>query len=520
MAMVATSFGGYELLRPLASGGMAEVWLARWRRWEAERMVVIKRILPQYADDREFTDMFLQEVRLTALLRHPNVVQIVDAGEVQGSPYLVLEWVPGVSLRHVLVAGGALAQTAAVALAIDIAKALTAAHEHDPPIVHRDVNPHNILIDCEGFCKLADFGIAKAIGFASRTQAGVLKGKLSYLAPEQIERGETTPASDQYALALTLYEALTGQRALEGKSDVELIAAARSGAWSRTAPAWQAVDAELRDIIERALALDPKDRWPNLRALRRRLESFQARYAPPGVDAAELLATRVQAAMPQLDTAANPATATCTVAMPAVASRAMAAPKRRHHWRGAGKQLRRGRAVVWALFVVALAPIAWRQVEQYHSPHQVLPDKHEEPLSVPLAPQPMPPPAMPESMPESEPPPKSPPKAEAPAEMQRAANQSAEVTPPRAVASQGHNVGPSPQTESVATGTLRVQVLPWAQVRLNGRDIGTTPIAATEVAVGVHTVELVHPPSGWRRALTIAVDDRRPALILEAVDQP
>jgi serine/threonine-protein kinase len=291
-------FGQYEILDRLAYGGMAEVFLARWERLNAQRLVVVKKILPHLSADPEFVRMFLDEVRITARLDHPNIVHIYDAGEVEGTPFLVMEYVRGVTLKECLEAEGALSLAEGVGIGIELAKALSYAHSQRDPIIHRDVTPQNILLGVEGYVKLADFGIAKVEDRITHTQAGLLKGKLSYMAPELLEGGSPSPLSDLYALGLVLFETLTGKRAYPRASEAELFTIVRAGAWQRDLPEYRRLDPDLRKILERTLARHPRDRFPDVRGLLRELQLYYSRKILDPWE--ELLMLRVERVMGKL----------------------------------------------------------------------------------------------------------------------------------------------------------------------------------------------------------------------------
>ncbi|MGH7284029.1 MAG: serine/threonine-protein kinase, partial [Polyangiaceae bacterium] len=189
-----TRLGRYELLLPIAKGGMARVWAARQHGQRGfSKLVAIKTILPHLAREAEFESMFLDEARIASLVHHPNVCEIYELGDDAGVLYLAMEWVSGDSLMHVLRGGGrveAIDLRIAARIIADAASGLHAAHELTDDdnkhmnVVHRDVSPHNILISGDGHIKVADFGVAKALGqMHSATIAGQIKGKIAYMAP-------------------------------------------------------------------------------------------------------------------------------------------------------------------------------------------------------------------------------------------------------------------------------------------------------------------------------------------------
>lgn len=204
----------------LARGGMGEVKLGMRQAGEFRRLVAIKRLRPEYADDPRFHDMFLAEARLAGLVRHANVVSVLDVGVDEGGPYLVMDYVEALTLADVLKAGAVPLQVALrivreVALALGAAHALRGADGELLGLVHRDVSPQNVLLGFDGVARLTDFGIAKAHGTA-QTSTGVLKGKVGYMAPEQLRFLPPTPRTDLFALGVVLHELLTGSRLYHG----------------------------------------------------------------------------------------------------------------------------------------------------------------------------------------------------------------------------------------------------------------------------------------------------------------
>ena len=188
--------GRYELLTPIAAGGMAQVWAARLRgARQFQKIVAVKTMLPKLSEDAQFEQMFLDEASLASQIRHPNAVEIMDLGEAHGILYLVMEWIDGVPLNHLMKAAkirGGVPLPIAARIAMQACAGLHAAHElHDERgrpvgLVHRDVSPQNLLVTYDGVTKVVDFGVAKAtaLGTAAVTQAGQVKGKVSYMAPE------------------------------------------------------------------------------------------------------------------------------------------------------------------------------------------------------------------------------------------------------------------------------------------------------------------------------------------------
>jgi serine/threonine protein kinase len=223
--------GPYLLQQKVARGGMAELFLADYvRRDGFRRKVAVKRILPHLAGNKDFIKMFTREARLAALLQHPNIVQIFDYGKIENAYFIAMEFIDGKNLEEILSAmnqGLTVEQT--VFIILQICKGLDYSHtKRDDKgkafnIVHRDISPQNMLISYQGEVKITDFGISKARSEPSFTQAGVIKGKLAYLSPEQALGESIDQQADIYALGLVFYETLTGKRVYKFSSDVEAI---------------------------------------------------------------------------------------------------------------------------------------------------------------------------------------------------------------------------------------------------------------------------------------------------------
>ena len=288
--------GRYQPIRRLAVGGMAEIFLARLPGVGIEgfeKLVVLKRILPQHALDPELLRMFLDEARLSATLTHPHVIEVYDVGEEAEAPFFAMEYVHGANVREMLRAQGRTAGPVngpsaplplahAVTIVAAAAEGLHYAHERLGPggeplgIVHRDVSPSNVLVSYDGAVKVSDFGIAKWAYQRTRTQEGTLKGKFAYMSPEQCRARPVDRRSDVFALGAILYELTTGSAPFAGASELAILNQIATGRAS--APAWPetmgAYPPALSEIVLRALAPEPSDRFPNMQAFQIALESF------------------------------------------------------------------------------------------------------------------------------------------------------------------------------------------------------------------------------------------------------
>ncbi len=221
----------YEVVCALAAGGMGRVDLVVRRDGGFARLFALKRLRPHLIDDEAVRRMFLDEGRIAGLVRHPHVVSVVDVGEDEGGPYLVMDFVEGVSLAELIARtaarGERVPMTVALRIAAQVAAGLHAVHETRGPdgkllqLIHRDVSPQNVLIAFDGTARVSDFGIAKALGRATRTTTGVLKGKVGYLAPERLRFEEPDRRADLFSFGVVLFELLAGRRLYDGADDAE-----------------------------------------------------------------------------------------------------------------------------------------------------------------------------------------------------------------------------------------------------------------------------------------------------------
>ncbi len=257
-----TAFGAYELGRRLGAGGMGEVFLAR--RLADGQQVVIKRVLPGLASRPGFVERFLHEVQVLARLHSPCIVRVFDFGEVDGRWFLAMEHVEGLDVAAWL-ARGPVSLSAACRVVLEGASGLMAAHGardaagRATPVVHRDVSPHNLLVDLDGSVKLIDFGVASLGG------QGESGGKLAYAAPEQLMDELTSPHGDQYSLGVVAWECLAGQRAFGDVEDVELIRLVTE-VGVRPLPA--SVPSSLAALVQRMTALAPSARFGSMSEVR------------------------------------------------------------------------------------------------------------------------------------------------------------------------------------------------------------------------------------------------------------
>ncbi|WP_224366729.1 serine/threonine protein kinase [Hyalangium versicolor] len=265
-------FGKYLLLDRINIGGMAEVW--RGKTFGAggfERLVAIKRILPNIAEDDEFISMFIDEAKISVQLAHANIAQIYELGHISNSYFIAMEYIPGKDMRAIFDRCRKKGEPAPIPLvAYTVAKmceGLDYAHRkkdgmgRDLNIVHRDISPQNVLISFEGEVKVIDFGIAKAAGKATKTQAGILKGKFGYMSPEQIRGLPLDRRSDVFAIGVCLYEMLTGERLFVGDSDFSVLEKVRKAEVAPPSTYNRRIPEQLEKIVLKALTKDVDERY-------------------------------------------------------------------------------------------------------------------------------------------------------------------------------------------------------------------------------------------------------------------
>jgi serine/threonine-protein kinase len=248
--------GRYRLLHRVGSGGMADVWCAE--DMQLSRRVALKLLHRRFAEDPEFVERFKREASSAASLTHPNVVSVFDRGAWEGTYYIAMEYLDGRSLKQIIREEAPLDQLSAIDLTIQILRAARFAHQRG--VVHRDIKPHNVIVDAEGRAKVTDFGIARA-GASDMTETGSIMGTAQYLPPEQAQGLAVSPQSDLYAIGVVLYEMLTGRVPFDGDSAVTI--ALKQVSEAPVAPsAWNpAVPAELDAIVLRALEKAPAARF-------------------------------------------------------------------------------------------------------------------------------------------------------------------------------------------------------------------------------------------------------------------
>lgn len=282
-------FGKYQMLSRIASGGMAEVWLARSSSLGGfEKLLAIKRMRPSLSRSQAFVSMFIDEAKLTVQLAHPNVVQVFDFGRVDDDYFMAMEYVEGVDLFN-LVRQAKLRETRLpVAMCVYILRgvfdALNHAHQGGPrhlePVVHRDVSPQNVLVSYDGHVKVGDFGIAKAASELEQTVRGEVFGKLAYVSPEQCRGDQVDEATDLWAAGVVLHELLSNRRLFARGNDLETMDAVECDPIPRPSEFNEDVPEALDELVMATLQRDPTQRLRSAREAAERMAIIQSKHYP------------------------------------------------------------------------------------------------------------------------------------------------------------------------------------------------------------------------------------------------
>ena len=565
--------GKYFLLRKIASGGMAEVFLARSEGAAGfQKTVVIKRILPNLAEDTQFVEMFLNEARVASQLNHPNVVSIYELGEIDGSYYISMEYIDGPNLRGLsrrAIDAGQRLEPFMVAKMISMAcEGLQYAHDavgHDGEplnLIHRDISPDNILLSRQGSVKVVDFGIAKAANQPHLTKSGMLKGKLSYMPPEQIRGHVLDRRADVFALGVCMYELLAGTKPFESTSEVAVMQAILHEPPGDLAALRPDVDAELLRIIERSLEKDRDRRYGSCQAFQTDLDAYLLRkqvsvsardlahlveklmgpavpitISQPSMKAAQGSGPRPlpsEQLGPKVGTPPNFNTDSATAVKSLIASAVdvsavdvarassgqlpgpVEAPRRIGLWLGLGGA---ALAACLGIFVLVSRPKPAPQVVEIPAPVRQKPAPPKVELAT--APAPTPPPTVPAADPAPTPkadpapvaiaeptPPAHDPVAEAKApEPKKGAERTHRTRRPRhEVATVKSSPATLPvQPAAVSTGKIEVRVLPYADdVIIDGKHYGQTPLGTLPtVSAGRHHLTLLRAGTRYEQEVSV-----------------
>jgi serine/threonine protein kinase len=545
--------GKYQFIKKLAAGGMAEVFLAKATGpMGFEKSLVLKRILPHLAEDPHFVEMFFAEARLAAQLNHPNTVQIFDFGESEGSYYLAMEYIDGLNLRALLKSAGSagmiLPPVCCAKIIAFACEGLSFAHDFVDPdtreplnLVHRDVSPDNILLSRQGAVKVVDFGIAKAANQGHKTQTGMIKGKIAYMPPEQLQGLLLDRRVDVYALGVVLYEMLTGKKPFDAATDVSLMHAILSEPLVPARKRRPDLPQALGQILDRALSKDPGSRYPDCRAFQSDLERFILSCREPvGPWQLSQLVASFSGEAPVLATGAlekrgywtesgtgadylSPDTGADAGTGPAgMRSRAASeeeddvtivklepsvrtsVTEERSSTLNPRGYLKRGVALCClALFLLGTgtAVLSARASRGSLPASRELSSSGTQPLERP--PPPVPPAPEPQSVEEV----KQPEVATAP-QVPAPSRKTAPVKPAsrsKAIR-QEEPARPEAQPQALRKGTLEFRIRPYAIIVLNGKQLGPTPLAPVELVAGRHSVQLIN--SDLHKSVTRTVEVR------------
>jgi serine/threonine protein kinase len=487
-------FGQYILLEKVAAGGMAELFKAKKIGIEGfERILAIKRILPHISSDEEFIDMFIAEAKLVAQLSHKNIAQIYDFGKTGSNYFIAMEYVKGKDLRSLLKRcqerSVSMPANLAIFIAREILSALGYAHKQkdsmgkDLKLIHRDVSPQNILISYEGEVKVIDFGIAKAESH-SHTKTGTIKGKISYMSPEQAWGKSIDHRSDIFSLGIVLYEMITGKRLFKGETEINTLEKVREAKVEPFSPSLIAITpSELESVVLKALAKEVKDRYQDASLMETDLGKilFALSSTEPASDLkkfmGDLFCAEIEA---ECKTEIEGATKSVQIDRKAVAvpkERARARPQERQERIQSRPEPRRR---IFPYILLASAVVAALIAVFVIWPHTIGENRYINFIS--------------ESMQNQD----------EQTEVNTGAKEELPVVLPEQAADINEQAEPSPQEITqepvvkkppppVAKGNLTVNAIPWADIYVNGKHYGTTPKTIKALKTGQHKVKLENP---------------------------
>jgi serine/threonine protein kinase len=574
-----TPLGKYKLVKLIASGGMAEVYLAKQAGAAGfEKMVCLKRILPHLARDKQFVDMFLNEARLAAQLDHPNIVSIFDLGEANGNYFIAMEFIDGPSLRAVAKRASERGEylpipevckiIAMAAGGLEHAHNLADAQGQTLGLVHRDISPDNILVHRNGAAKVVDFGIAKAANSSGATRTGTLKGKVAYMPPEQLRGEQLDRRVDVFALGVVLYEMLAGKRPWEGDSEVALIGRIMTEDPAPLGDTRTDAPQELLDIVAKALSKDRGARYQNCAELQSELENLLVAMGQTITPAR--VSDFVKAYSPEADAPASPSAVESTGAMLRALEQEMngtgtgMAPSlvaggrrqdRDSHTVAISSPVDSGRGrsgVVYgvgAFLAIAilggaggyflffrgkdagesLEPVAVEHMSVVVKPQAQLqppPPKPPEPQVEQAKPADPPAQALKAEPLPADPPARirqQPPRQRKPVVVVAEAEpvpQPPPVQPAPVVIVKEQAPPPPPPPAVIAKGELRLLIRPWAKIEVDGREVGVTPLADPLIlTVGDHKVRLFNPDLGKDIIRTVHITANDTQTIKEILDE-
>ena len=469
-------FGQYTLLRPIAVGGMAEVWLAKLDGVQGfQKKVALKRMTGTIAEQPQFVTMFLDEARLMSGLTHPNICQVIELGQRDENFYVAMEFIDGQTVQHVMRAvtraNRQLPVELAIKIARDVADALHYAHtkkaDNGTPlnVIHRDVSPQNIMVTYEGAPKLLDFGIAKAATRTNATEVGQLKGKLSYMPPEQARGELLDPRADQFSLGVVLFEMLTHTRLYPPLKEMDLfrVVAMAEAPYETPRQREPRVPEELSALVAKMMARLPEDRYASLADVSALLTAYLHANAH-SVPSNEALSMFMSASFPpdqrEKVTTEEPSS-------PVVMGRTSlsSAPGR------SKKRVLAALALMGLLGTAALAAFAWWPAR----PAPVETPPVAELIPIPVAIDAGPPVLVVEREPEPE------------------------VLP----------VKEEPKVPGKriikGKGLLSLQTVPWTNVMFGGKNLGETPLVGVRFPVGKHRLVLINDERQLRTTIEVEI---------------
>jgi eukaryotic-like serine/threonine-protein kinase len=538
-----TPIGKYKLVKLIAAGGMAEVYLARQAGAAGfEKTVCLKRILPHLARDKSFVDMFLNEARLASRLDHPNIVSIFDLGEANGNYFIAMEFIDGPNLRVVARRAAELGEHLPIAEVVKIvsqaAAGLQYAHDlgdkdgHPLGLVHRDISPDNILVHRNGTAKVVDFGIAKAANSSGATRTGTLKGKVAYMPPEQLRGEPLDRRTDIFALGVVLYELLAGRRPWEADNEVALIGQIMTAEPQSILELRPDAPPELAGIVHKALSKDREQRYRDCNELIADLESLLVQVGQSITSAR--IADFVRAyAPPKDETQGDGTDAGIGAIEEETFGTGQAAPiiGQQGQQQGGGaddgtlmmpQAAPQPQARGWLYGVIALLVIVllggggayW----YLHKDAQT----EEAPVVVERAQVPPPPPAPVQPPPEPVKVPE-PVKAPEPAPRKVVKAEPAPQPPPAVVVLREEpkpQPPPPPPPQVTAKGELMIQVRPWAKIEVDGIEVGVTPLSApVQVTAGTHKVRFINQDLGRDFVKQVEVGPNERKVMKEILDE-
>jgi eukaryotic-like serine/threonine-protein kinase len=565
---VLATLGKYQLVRKLATGGMAEVFLAKTAGPGGfEKTLVLKRILSHLVSDPVFIGMFLSEAKLAAQLTHPNVVSIFDFGQEGDTWFLVMEYIDGPNLRSLYKRAFELGQPPPFNLAAKIisqaCEGLAYAHEFSDPetgepleLVHRDISPDNILLGRNGGVKVVDFGIAKAASQTHQTRPGTIKGKFAYMAPEQLRGQDLDRRADVFALGIVLHELISGTKPFDCTTDATIMQAILFEPFRPAIHDRPDTPPELQKIIDRALAKDRAERYADCRQMQADLDQFivsqglsvgqhqlaqlVARLANPNAPAMATPSPRPSA--PNLPRASVPnprpslsaqtkvkplgrqdvRTAVTEPAMPtpapmraptvslraATSQDTMPIPSLASYEAQLSPPVKKRPValIAGAVGLAVLAAVGTYSWSAYRTPPLPPPQAEPKPVEVPAVVEvPDPTPPAPDPAPIAEVAAPTPTPTPAPKPAPVAASVKPTQKPSRPVKRPEAPAAKAPEPSKAEMGLVDFRVRPYASVFVDGTFYGVTPFPKVKLSPGVHKVKLVNKDIGKEISLQFEV---------------